>query len=201
MTPVKKTHRLYIYAAVALGALVVTFVLLLVAKSMPARELPPLYIGGVIINLSIIQIASSVVTLVGLILTALHLGDYEGISSKPPRIVYRVGILFSIAWAFLFFLASFFTSHSYSVLGTDRETGCVVIFSESQTVMNLHSGALYVAGESGGLGVDTRYHWSGGESSLPEVGTLNWENGVGFIEPWDVLEPTPDQPARLTCQD
>lgn len=99
---------------------------------------------------------------------------------------------------FFLLMRALLTYTAYSELHSSDESSCAVIYSEFVTIKDHHSGILYVVDKSGGIGSDTGFRWGGGDDSLPDIAILRWDNGVGSIEPWDVLEPTPDRSLRLS---
>lgn len=199
MSDVKTMAKVRVYFVISLLTVFTLVGMSNVASSLPAYELPPLYIIGTVISPSIVQL---LITIGGLVVTVMLI-RYTVIALHGHSVVKKLlCILVLLAYLFLMFfflMRAGLTYTTYSELHSSDESSCAVIYSEFVTIKDHHSGILYVVDKSGGIGSDTGYRWAAGHDSLPDIAILRWDNGVGSIEPWDVLEPTSNRPAQITC--
>lgn len=199
MSNMKTMAKVRIYLVISLLTVFTLVGMSNIASSLPAHELPPLYIVGVIINPSIIQVLIAIAGFG----TTMMLIRHVAIALRGHSVVKKLlCILVLLAYLFLTLLLlirAVLTYTTYSEVQSSNGSSCAVIYSEFVTIKDHHSGILYVVDKSGGIGADTGYRWFGGHDSLPDIAILKWENGVGSIVPWDVLEPTPDLPSQITC--
>lgn len=191
--------KIGIYSTISILAMSTLLGMIILARSLPAHELPPLYIMGTVINLAVLQLLLAITGFVTTVMLIRYAVIVLGGQPLVKKLVRILGFLVYLFLTFLLLIRAVLTYTTYSEIQSLDDSMCTVIFSERVTVMDHHSGVLYVVNKSGGIGTDTGYRWAGGHDSLPHIAKLKWENGVGFIEPWDVLEPTPDRPDQITC--
>lgn len=199
MTDMRTIEKVRVYSVVSIMAVFALLGMAIISSFLPVSEFPPLYVMGVVINLTIIQIIIAVSAFcLALILTSYVLNESSGrpVSEQAVRIL---GVLAYLLLTFLLLVRALFTYTPYGEIPSVNDSSCVVIYSESVSFKDHHSGVLYVVGKRGGIASDTGYRWFGGHDSLPDIATLTWEKGFGVIEPWDALEPTPDRPAQIMC--